>query len=84
MDLSYTYQLLEAADAQPQGFIKLRGFRANRQVRLMAAAGLVDATLSDGKEDSFTSINAVSVKGHRFLRAFACHRFGKEPVSKTP
>ena len=70
MNLSYTFQLLTAADEQRHGFIKLRGLQAKHEVRLMAEAGLVEATLDDGKEGSFTSINRVTKMGQVFLRAF--------------
>ena len=73
MNLPYTYQLLAAADAQRHGFIKLRGPEADREVRLMAHAGLVDASFDDGKEGSFTVINRVTAMGHTFLRAFKEH-----------
>ena len=70
MNLPYTYELLSAADAQRHGFIKLRGGGADREVRLMALAGLVEATFDDGNEGSFTSINRISAAGKTFLRAF--------------
>jgi len=70
MNLPYTYQLLAAADAQRHGFIRLRGMEADREVRLMAQAGLVEASFDDGKEESFTSINRVTESGHSFLRTF--------------
>jgi hypothetical protein len=70
MNLPYTYQLLTAADTQRHGFIKLRGPQADREVRLMAEAGLVEASFDDGKEGSFTAINRITQAGHTFLRAF--------------
>lgn len=73
MNLPYTYQLLAAADAQRHGFIKLRGAEADREVRLMAQAGLVEANFDDGEEGSFTSIKRVTETGQFFLRAFKGH-----------
>lgn len=70
MNLSYTYQLLTAADQQRHGFIKLRGQKADHEVRLMAEAGLVEASFDDGREGSFTSINCLTKAGHTFLRVF--------------
>jgi hypothetical protein len=70
MNLPYTYQLLTAADAQRHGFIKLRGPQADHEVRLMAEAGLVEASFDDGKEGSFTAINRITKTGHTFLRTF--------------
>ena len=70
MNLPYAHKLLAAADGQPHGFIKLRGFQADREVRLMTAAGLIDATFNDGSEGSFTAINRLTASGESFLRAF--------------
>jgi hypothetical protein len=70
MNLPYVHKLLVAADEQRHGFMKLRGARADRQVRLMAEAGLVEATLNDGKEGSFSSINRLTPAGQTFLRTF--------------
>jgi hypothetical protein len=70
VNLTYAHKLLVAADEQPYGFIKLRGVEADREVRLMAAAGLIDATFNDGREGSFTSINRLTAHGESFLRAF--------------
>jgi hypothetical protein len=36
----------------------------------MADAGLVDATLSDGKDEPLTAINRVTDLGQSFLRSF--------------
>lgn len=70
MNLPYAHKLLVAADGQRHGFIKLRGFEADHEVRLMSAAGLVDATFDDGKDGSFTSINRLTTAGETFLRTF--------------
>jgi hypothetical protein len=70
MNLNYVHELLVGADKQRHGFLKVRGRKADREVRLMADAGLVDATLSDGKDGSFTAINRLTDLGHKFLRAF--------------
>jgi hypothetical protein len=70
MNLPYAHKLLAAADEQPYGFIKLRSLQADREVRLMAAAGLIDATFNDGREGSFTSINRLTAAGDSFLRTF--------------
>lgn len=70
MNLAYVHRLLVAADQQPDEHLKVLGWRANYEVRLMAEAGLVEATLNDGKDESFTSINRLTDLGHTFLRAF--------------
>jgi hypothetical protein len=75
MNLPYTYSLLVAATRQRHGFIKLRGMTADREVRQMVEAGLVDATFNDGKMGSFTSINRVLPAGEVFLRAFKGRSF---------
>ncbi len=71
MNLPYTFQLLSAANQQRYGFIKLRGRRADREVRQMAEAGLVHASFNDGKPGSFTSINRILERGDVFLRKFS-------------
>jgi hypothetical protein len=78
MNLPYTYELLAAADEQRHGFIKLRGTQADHEVRLMARAGLAEATFGDGKEGSFTSINRVTETGQTFLHTFKDHTIPAE------
>jgi hypothetical protein len=70
MNLSYVHKLLVAADQQRHGFLRILDRQADRQVRLMAGAGLVDATLSNGKDESFTAINRLTDLGRTFLRTF--------------
>jgi hypothetical protein len=70
MNLSYVHKLLVAADQQRHGFLRIRDRQADQQVRLMAGAGLVDATLSNGKDESFTAINRLTDLGRTFLRTF--------------
>jgi hypothetical protein len=70
MNLNYVRKLLIAADEQRHGFLQIRNRRADHEVRLMAEAGLIDATLSDGQDESFTAVNRVTDLGHAFLRAF--------------
>lgn len=89
MNLPYAHKLLTAADGQRHGFIKLRGSQADHEVRLMTAAGLVDATFNDGKEGSFTSINRLTAAGQTFLRAFKDQPISgaqadREPITMAP
>ncbi len=70
MDLAYAHNLLVAADQQGQGFLLIRGLRADHTVRVMAEVGLVDATLGDDRTKSFTAINRLTDLGRKFLRAF--------------
>jgi hypothetical protein len=82
MNLLYAHKLLVAASARPHGFLRIHGRHADHQVRLMAEAGLVEATLSDGKTKSFTSINRLTDFGRTFLRAFENHP-GPAPASSS-
>ena len=82
MNLPYVYELLAAADEQRHGFVKLHGVQADHEVRLMAKAGLVEASFNDGKEGSFTSINCVTAAGRTFLRAFKNHAMPPPIVSR--
>ncbi len=47
VNLNLAHALLVAADGQPYGFLKVRSADLVREVELMAAAGLVDASLGD-------------------------------------
>ena len=77
MNLDLAYQLLVAATEQRHGLLKIpKGWTAGEgDVREMASAGLIEATLNDGKEGGFTAINRVTAAGEAFLRAFEGHRF---------
>ena len=77
MNLDLAYQLLVAATEQRHGFLEIpKGWAAGEgDVREMASAGLVEATLNDGKEGGFTAINRVTAAGEAFLRVFEGHRF---------
>ena len=80
MNVPYVYELLTAADEQRHGFIKLRGLQADHEVRLMAEAGLVRATLADDQEEPFTSINRITPAGQTFLRAFKDRAIPREAI----
>jgi hypothetical protein len=75
MNLALVYKLLLATTQQRHGFLKLADPWADDDVQQMVQAGLVKATLNDGKTGGFTSINEVTVAGHAFLRIFAGHSF---------
>ena len=72
MNLPYAYALLLVASKQA-GALKLTGREADAEVRQMAAAGLVDATVNDGRTDSVTSIIRILPGGASFLRTFNDH-----------
>lgn len=82
MNLPYTYALLLAADQN--GSLQLTGAEAEREVRQMAATGLVKATFDDGHAGSFTSIVRVLPAGHTFLRTFKGLSFSKPAMSGAP
>ena len=62
--------LLTAANDQPYGFLKVRGADLAREVELMAAAGLVEASPTAHDPETCTVINRVTDGGQSFLRAF--------------
>ncbi len=70
MNLAYAYNVMAAANEQQPSLIKLHGLQANYEVRLLADAGLVEATFDDGLNGSFLSIKRVTETGNTFLRAF--------------
>jgi hypothetical protein len=67
MNLPQVYELMHSAHEQRR---EMLGSPADREVRLMATAGLVEAIFDDGKDGSFTSITHVTPTGQTFLRAF--------------
>jgi hypothetical protein len=80
MHLDLAYQLLVAATEQRHGFLRITKGWAEDDVKEMASAGLVEATLNDGTERGFTAINRVTAKGEAFLRVFE-GRYVRSPVS---
>jgi hypothetical protein len=70
VNLDLVHALLVAADGQPYGFLKVRSADLMREVELMAAAGLVDASLADTDTEGYAVINRVTDSGQAFLRAF--------------
>jgi hypothetical protein len=70
VNLNLVHTLLAAAEKQPSGFLNVRGADLAHEVELMAAAGLVDASLGSAGTEAFAVINRVTKSGHAFLRAF--------------
>lgn len=70
MNLNLAHRLLVTANGQPSGFLNVRGTALVREVGLIAAAGLVDASLGNAGSGPFAVINRVTEQGHAFLRAF--------------
>jgi len=70
VNLNLAHSLLVAADEQPYGFLNVRGADLVREVELMAAAGLVDASLGNAGPEAYAVINRVTDSGQVFMRAF--------------
>lgn len=70
MNLDLVHALLVAADGQPYGFLKVRSVDLMREVELMAAAGLIDASLGSPDAEGYAVINRVTESGQAFVRAF--------------
>jgi hypothetical protein len=70
VDLNLVHSLLVAAEEQPYGFLRVRHPDLVREVELMAAAGLVHASIGNDNSESFAVISRVTESGQVFLRAF--------------
>ena len=70
MNLHLVHKLLQAANDQPYGFLKVHGANLAREVEMMAVAGLVEATGPVHGLETFAVIKRVTDSGHSFLRAF--------------
>ena len=70
MNLRLVHKLLETANEQPYGFLKVRGAHLAREVEMMAAAGLVETSGTVHGLETFAVIKRVTASGHSFLRAF--------------
>ena len=78
VNLNLAYSLLAAAEEHPHGFLNVRGADQVREVELMAAAGLVDASLGNAGTVAFAVINRVTDSGRAFLLASK-----NQPTSST-
>jgi hypothetical protein len=70
MNLRLVHKLLQAANDQPYGFLKVRGAQLAREVEMMASAGLVETSGTVHGLETFAVIKKVTDAGHSFLRAF--------------
>lgn len=77
MNLDDVYTILVATNEQPNGSLKITNLKLELEVREMEEAGLITATLDDGKEGSFTAVTSVTHAGRQFLRAFRRHDFSQ-------
>jgi hypothetical protein len=83
MNLDTVHAILAATTEQPYGFLKIGDANLEPEVREMAEAGLITATLRDGKTNSFTAVNGVTESGLQFLRVFRRHRFSpRTPIDR--
>ncbi len=82
MNLDLAHAILIATTRQPYGFLKIANPTLEPEVREMAEAGLIKATLSDGNPGSFTAVNSVTEDGLKFLRVFRRHDFAEPPEAK--
>lgn len=73
MNLNLVHKILRAANDQPYGFLKVNGRHLAREIELMAAAGLVEASPTVEGLQTYTVIKRVTESGQSFLRAFNEH-----------
>ena len=70
MNLNLVHKILRAANDQPYGFLKLNGRHLAREIELMAAAGLIEASPTVHGLETYAVIKTVTDSGQSFLRAF--------------
>jgi hypothetical protein len=80
MNLNLVHKLLEAANDQPYGFMKVRGRELAREVELMTAAGLVESSETVRGLETYGVIKRVTDTGLSFLRAFKDRPFITQPT----
>lgn len=83
MNLDNAHAILVATTEQPHGFLKIADPKLEPDVRELADAGLITATLAGGKAGSFTAVNSVTDSGLQFLRVFRRHDFS-QPAAAMP
>jgi hypothetical protein len=83
MNLDNAHAILVATTEQPHGFLKIADPNLEPEVRDMVAAGLITATLKNGKAGAFTAVNSVTDAGRQFLRVFRRHDFSR-PTKSVP
>lgn len=70
MNLNVVHKILRAVNEQPYGFLKVNGRQLAREVELMAAAGLVEASPTVHSLQTYAVVKRVTDSGQSFLRAF--------------
>ena len=81
MNLDNAHAILVATTEQPHGFLKIADPKLEPEVREMAAAGLITATLKGKKAGSFTAVNSITNAGRQFLRVFRRHDFSQRATA---
>jgi hypothetical protein len=80
MNLNLVHKILRAANDQPYGFLKVNGRDLAREIELMAAAGLVEASPTVHGLETYAVIKRVTDLGQSFLRAFKEDRQAAQKV----
>ena len=70
MNLNLVHKILRKADDQPYGFLKVSGRQLAREIELMVAAGLVEASPTVHGLETYAVIKKITAAGYSFLRAF--------------
>jgi uncharacterized protein YaeQ len=70
MNLARTRTALLAIQRYEHRALRIWRSRNEADVREMAAAGLISASLGDGSPESLTSASAITEAGRQFLRIF--------------
>jgi hypothetical protein len=70
MNLQLAYKILQNAEDNPAGVLKVRGREAAHEVVLMAEAGLVRAEEPIAPDSTEAVITRITHAGHQFYRAF--------------
>jgi len=81
MNLDNAHAILVATTEQPHGFLKIADPTLEPEVREMAAAGLITATLQNGRAGPFTAVSSVTDSGLQFLRVFRPHDFSRSATA---
>ena len=68
MNLELVKKVLNVSEAQPFGFVKLRGRKIAHEVQEMESAGLVELSAAQTKDPDLVVIKAVTDAGRRLLR----------------
>jgi hypothetical protein len=82
MNLNLVHKILRAAKDEPYGFLKVNGRHLAREIEMMAAAGLVEASPTVHGLETYAVVKRVTDAGHSFLRAFKEQRLTPSKVGE--